>query len=112
MITNKVSEYIEENKLCSDNLFDDWSEFLDLLYEEGGCVESILWFEHVLITEQEKSLGGGGYIDKNDVEYMYAETYICNNDLKKRTLDEVNEYIRSVISAYPNHKLIPSFDIS
>ncbi len=112
MITNKVSKYIEEHKLCSDNLFDDWSEFLDLLYEEGGCVESILWFEHVLITEQEKSLGGGGYIDKNDVEYMYAETYICNNDLKNRTLDEVNEYIRSVISAYPNHKLIPSFDIS
>ena len=51
--------------------------------------------------------------DKNiNVEYMYAETYICNNDLNNKTLGEVNEYIRSVISAYPNHKLIPSFDIS
>ena len=111
MITNKVLKYIEENKLCSDYLFDDWSEFLKLLYEQGGCVESILWFEHVLIAEHEKSLGGGGYIDKNNVEYMYAETYICNNDLKNKTLDEVNEYIKSVVYAYPNHKLIPSFDI-
>ena len=87
MITNKVLKYIEEHKLCSDYLFDDWSEFLKLLYEQGGCVESILWFEHVLITEQEKSLGGGGYIDKNNAEYMYAETYICNNDLKNKTLE-------------------------
>ena len=112
MITNKVLKYIEEHKLCSDYLFDDWSEFLELLYEQGGAVKSVLWFEHVLITEQEKSLGGGGYMDKNNMEYMYAETYICNNDLNNKTLGEVNEYIRSVISAYPNHKLIPSFDIS
>ena len=111
MITNTVIQYIEEHKLCFDYLFADWSEFLKLLYDQGGCVESILWFEHVLITEQKNSLGSGGYIDKNNVEYMYAETYLGNNDLKNKTLEEVNEYIESVISAYPNHKLLPSFDI-
>ena len=111
MITNKVLQYIEEHRLCREFLFDDWPGFLELLYEQGGCVESVLWFEHVLITEQKNSLGGGGYVDKTDAKYMYAETYLCNNNLKNKTLDEVKEYIESVISAYPEHKLIPSFDI-
>ena len=111
MITEKVKQYIDKNAVCAENIFHNWKEFLELLFAESGCVESILWFEYVLVTEQEKSLGGGGYIDKNNAKYMYAETYICHNDLKNKTLDKVEEYISSVISAHPNHKLIPSFDI-
>ena len=74
MITEKVKQYIDKNKLCSEYIFSNWNDFLELLYSQGGCVESILWFEYVLVSEQKNSLGSGGYIDKTNSDYMYAET--------------------------------------
>ena len=111
MITDVVKQYIDEHKVCSDILFNNWEEFLKLLFSEGGCVESILWFEYVLISEQKNSLGGGGYVDKDNSDYMYAETFICQNNMEDKSIEEVDEYIKSIISYYPNHKLIPSFYI-
>ena len=111
MITEKVKQYIEENKLCSENIFYDWEAFLELLFAQGCRVESILWFEYVLVSEQRNSLGGGGYIDKTNPDYMYAETCIYKDNMENMLLWDIKEYIQSIIASYPNNKLLPSFDI-
>lgn len=112
MITDKVKQYIEENKLCSENLFHDWESFLKLLFDQGGCVEAVLWFEYVLISEQKNSLGGGGYIDKVNPKYMFAETHIFENGMENRSFAEIKEYIKSTVENYPDNKLVPSFYIA
>ena len=109
MITEEIKRYMEKNKLCSENLFHDWAAFLEFLFAQGGCVEAILWFEYVHVSQQETSLGAGGYRDENNPGYMYAETFIFQEGLEKKTREEVIAYIRSVIAAYPGHTLIPSF---
>ena len=111
MITEEVKQYIEEHKLCSENLFNDCESFLELLFAQGGCVDAVLWFEHVLISEQKNSLGAGGYIDKANPEYMYAETNIYESEMKNKSIADVKEYIKSIIKKYPNNKLVPSFYI-
>ena len=112
MLSKDVLEYIEKNKLCADYIFSDWKEFLELLYSQGSCVESILWFEYVRIDEQRNSLGGGGYQDATNPEFMYAETYIHDDSMENKTLSEITEYIETVIASYPHNRLIPSFFIT
>jgi hypothetical protein len=111
LLTPRLKAYIEDNKLCSEYLFADWEEFLELLYEEGGYAESVLWFEHIKISDQKQSLGSGGYKDKSNPDYMYAETHIFKNEMENLSLHEINNYIESIIASYPNNKLIPSFFI-
>lgn len=111
MIEKTLKQYIEENKLCSENMFYDWEVFLDLVFAQGCRIESILWFEHVLVSEQKNSLGGGGYLDKTNPDYMYAETHIYKGNMENMLLVEIKEYIQSIIASYPNNKLLPSFDI-
>ncbi len=111
-MTPMLKAYIEDNKLCLDYLFADWEEFLEILFTEGGCVESILWFEYIEINEHKQSLGSGGYKDKSNPEYMYAETQIFDEDFEDKSLYEIKGYIKSVIDSYPNNKLMPSFYIS
>lgn len=110
-MSEKLQEFIAKHKLCSEFLFDDWEKFIELLYSEGGRVESILWFEHIKISQQKNSLGSGGYIDKNNPDYMYAETQIFKNEMEKFTLPHIKEYIKSTLSSYPNNSLVPSFFI-
>lgn len=93
-------------------MFCNWDDFLELLYSQGGYVEAILWFEHVLVSEQKNSLGGGGYIDKTNSDYMYAETSIYKDKMGNMLLSDIQEYIQSIIMIYPNNKLLPSFYIS
>ena len=112
MLTQKVKTYISNHQLCPECLFDDWVEFLELLYEEGGCVESILWFEHVRIIDQKDSLGGGGYRDKTNPEYMYAETFLSEDNMASKPLSEVKKQIESTLLSHPNNKLIPAFYIA
>ena len=107
----KVKQYIEENKLCSENIVNDWEAFLELVFAQGCRVESILWFEYVLVSEQKNSLGGGGYIDETNSEYMYSETYIYKDKMENMLLSDVKEYIQSILLSYPNNNLLPSFDI-
>ena len=112
MLTQDVVAYIEKNKLCAEYLFADWKAFLELLYSRGNYVKEILWFEHVRIDEQANSLGGGGYIDASNPEYMDAETYIYEKGMETKSLLEVMECIESVIAAYPRNHLMPSFFIA
>lgn len=111
MITDKVKQYIEDNKLCSENLFRDWESFLELLFDQGGCVEAVLWFEYVLISEQKNSLGGGGYIDKVNPKYMFAETHLYESEMENKSIIEIKEYIKSIVENYPKNNLVPSFYI-
>ena len=46
MINERIQNYIDNHSFCSEYLFKDWEAFLDFLYEEGGRVSSILWWEH------------------------------------------------------------------
>ena len=109
MLSEEVLAYIEKHKVCSDYIFPDWKEFLELLYSQGGCAEAILWFEHVRIDEQIDSLGGGGYKDAANPAYMYAETYIYEGGMANKNLPEIEEYIESVIRSHPYNHLMPSF---
>ena len=107
-----LKEYIELNKLCSEYLFADWLGFLTVLYENNGRVEAILWFEHILICRQKESLGAGGYLDKQNPEYMYAETQIYENGFEKKSFEEVKDYILATLKKYPGNNLVPAFYIT
>ena len=112
MLSKDILDYIEKHKLCADYLFVNWKEFLELLYAQGSYVEGILWFEHVRIDEQVNSLGGGGYKDASNPEYMYAETHIYKTGLENKSQLEIEEYIEFVIASYPHNNLMPSFFIA
>ena len=105
----RLEKYIEQNKVCSDLIFRDWNEFLDLLFDNGGTVNEILWFEYVLKEKQQDSLGSGGYIDKANPEYMWAETMIYDKALGTKSLAEIKEHIASTIKLYKPHILVPCF---
>ena len=99
-MTKILEEYIENKKVCSEYLFQDWREFLEVLYSQGGHIESILWFEHIKISEQKKSLGTGGYIDNFNQDYMYAETNFFEHGFDNKSLCEINDHIKLFIAKY------------
>ena len=118
MINEKVRTYINEHSFCSECLFKDWESFLELLYAEGGAVSAICWWDHCKKSEQQRSVGSGGYSDPDDPKYLYAETHICIGDLEAKTLDEIKEYIAREREAgfqfghrYFSHDLVPSFEL-
>ena len=108
-MTQTLEKYIEQNKVCSDLIFRNWNEFLDLLFTCGGSVNEILWFEYVLQEKQKDSLGGGGYRDKANPEYMWAETMIYDKNLGTKSLSEIKDHINSTIKLYYPHILVPCF---
>lgn len=119
MLSNIVKEYIAEHSFCSEYLFKDWESFLDILYAEGGSVSSILWWDHCKISEQNTSVGMGGYTDPENNDYMYAETQSWKDGLEEMSLDEIKDYINREMekglrygSKYVNHELVPSFYLS
>ena len=109
LVDIRLKEYILQNQTCSEMLFRDWDRFLEVLFECGGCVKEILWFEYVLVSEQSASLGAGGYRDASNPEYMWAETMMIEKGLEQRSLTEIRQYIRNTIKDYKPHQLVPCF---
>ncbi|MBR4960663.1 MAG: hypothetical protein IKY52_07190 [Clostridia bacterium] len=93
-----LDKYIEQSKVCSDLIFRNWNEFLDVLFTCGGSVNAILWFEYVLIEDRKNSLGGGGYRDTANPEYMWTETMICDKNLCCKSLLEIKEHIKLTLN--------------
>ena len=108
-MTKTLEEYIEQNKVCSAFIFRDWNAFLDILFEGGGSVKEILWFEYVLIDRQMESLGGGGYRDSANPDYVWAETMIYDKGLEQKSLSEIKEHIDRTIKSHIPHRLVPCF---
>lgn len=107
---NKVLEnYIEQNKVCTELLFRDWVNFLNMLFENNGRIESILWFDYCKISEQDSSLGNGGYRDTKNPEYMWAETLIYENGFENYSLEKIVDYISKIRNKYSEHNLYPLF---
>lgn len=107
----KTAEYIKQNRVCGENIFRNWREFLNVLYENGDRADIIVWFDYCKVTEQHKSLGGGGYRDTQNPEYMWAETQIFENGFGDKSLEEILEYIESVRNEHREYDLYPSFYI-
>ena len=116
MISKKLQAYIEYHSFCSVYLFKDWEAFLDILYEEGGRVSSILWWDHCIKNLQHASIGSGGYTDPDDQEWMYAETWLHEDGFEERSLEDIKAYIREMRAdglilgdKYITFDLVPSF---
>ncbi|MBQ6197276.1 MAG: hypothetical protein IJK47_07625 [Lachnospiraceae bacterium] len=116
MISKKVQAYIEDHSFCSEYLFKDWEAFLDILYEEGGRVSSILWWDHCRKNLQHASIGSGGYTDPDDQEWMYAETWLHEDGFEERSLADIKAYIQErrqhcaiLGDKYITFDLVPSF---
>lgn len=108
-MNTEIAEYIRQNRTCGENIFLDWKEFLNVLYKNGGRVDMIVWFDYCKLSEQEKSLGSGGYRDTRNPGFMWAETQIYEVGLANRSIEEISEYIERVRNEYPEHELYPSF---
>ena len=116
MITEKVKQYIDRNSFCAEYLFRDWDAFLDLLYEEGCHVSAVQWWDHCNRHYNNVSVGSGGYIDPDDPEYMYAETYLYEDGMETLTLEELKAHISEIREhglilgdKYFSNDLVPSF---
>ena len=101
----KLKDYIINNQTSPEMIFRNYKEFLDILFDCGGAVSEILWFEYVLQEKQKDSLGGGGWIDKENPEYMWAETMIFDKGLENRSHAEIVEYIEKVTKRTNSYKL-------
>ena len=115
-VSPKIEAYIAEHSFCSEYLFRDWESFLDVLYSEGGRVAAILWWDHCKKSMQNTSVGGGGYRDPENSEYLYAETQYYEDGLETKTLGEIKKLIRERRAAgfilgdkYFSYDLVPSF---
>ena len=116
MITQNLQNYIDDYAFCSEYLFKDWESFLDILYSEGGHISSILWWDYCAKSQQNESVGSGGYSDPENNDYMYAETQLFEDGLETKTLDEIKAYINQMRKTgiqygdqYKSHNLVPSF---
>lgn len=105
----RIANFIDQNSVCSELLFPNWHEFLTLLFSCNGHISSIVWFEYVEIIKQKDSLGGGGYKDLKNPDYMWAETAIFDDNLKKKSLSELVEHIQFTINKHHPHHLVPCF---
>ncbi|MBQ8359314.1 MAG: hypothetical protein IJX37_05315 [Oscillospiraceae bacterium] len=105
----QLEAFIANNQVATDLIFRDWDAFLETLFDCGGCVEEILWFEYILADKQTESLGYGGYFDKENPQYMWAETDLYNKGLSAKSLSQIREHIKSTIDAYSPHNLVPCF---
>lgn len=106
---NVINEYVEQNKLCNEYIFEDYNEFLEILFSNNGVVSMIVWFDYCKIEKQSESLGAGGYIDKRDNAYMWAETQIYESGFENKSLLEIREYIEEIIGKYQAYRLYPAF---
>lgn len=84
---------------------------MKVLYSNHGRVEAVLWYDYCKISEQKKSLGSGGYKDKDNFGYMWAETQIYDDGMEDRSLSEILDYVDSIKEHYPKYELYPSFFI-
>lgn len=105
----RMTDFIAQNSVCSELLFPNWREFLTLLFHCDGHVSSIVWFEYVEISKQKDSLGGGGYKDVKNPDYMWAETALFDDNLEGASFSELVEHIQSTINKYHPHRLVPCF---
>lgn len=105
----RLKDYMARNRVCSDRLFPDWEAFLSLLFECGERVEGIVWFEYVPVAEQKHSLGGGGWPDKANPGWMWAETPMREWNLAKKSYVELMSLIRRTTEEHTSHMLVPSF---
>ncbi len=108
-MNTRLKEYINQRQVCPDLIFRDWEAFVEILFECGGCVDEILWFEYVRIAEQQNSLGGGGYLDHANPTHMWAETMIADGNLREKSLSEIKNHIQRTIEAHQPHELVPCF---
>lgn len=108
MINQEVANYIDENKLCSEYIFEDCNKFIDFLYTHGGRISAILWWDYCKITEG-SSIGSGGYKDTRNLEFMFAETQIYEDELEGKSAIEIKKYISDTQKIYSTSHLIPSF---
>ena len=113
MINHRVQKYIEDHSFCSEYLFKDWEAFLDFIYEEGGRVSSILWWEHCKKNFQH---GYGGYSDPDDRELNHSETWFHEDGFEEKSLADIKAYIHETREhglilgdKYITHDLVPSF---
>ena len=109
MMCRDVEEYIEKNAFCSELIFKNWGEFLNIIYTNGKNISAILWWDYCLIEKQKESLGAGGYKDPKNPEYMFAETQFYDDGFETKSLAEVLEYIKLMREKYPENNLVPSF---
>lgn len=110
-MSDMIEKYIAKHSSVSDRIciFKDSTAFLEMLFENGAAVEMIVWYDRCLISEQKDSLGSGGYTDKTDKSYMFAETAIFETGLKDKTMGEILTYIEKVREKYKDHDLYPEF---
>ena len=113
MINERIQKYVNDYSFCSEYLFKDWEAFLDFIYEEGGRVSSILWWEHCKKIFQH---GYGGYSDPDDGEWMYSETWFHEDGFEEKSLADIKAYIHETREhglilgdKYITHDLVPSF---
>ena len=116
MINKRIQNYIDNHAFCSEYLFKDWEDFLDLIYAEGYRISSILWWDHCLKSQHHESVGSAGYNDPENSDFIYAETQLYKDGLETNTLDKIKEYINQERkigcrygSKYRSHDLVPSF---
>ena len=109
-MTRELEEYIWKYQLCkTENLFEDWEAFVDFLFAQGASVESVLWFEHIPVSEQKGYLRPDKYPDPADPQYLYQETPEFQDELEEKTREEIKAYIRSVREKSPDRELVPCF---
>ena len=105
----KIEEYTKVHSACAGHvlLFRNWEEFLLLLYANNECVAMIVWYEYCKRNEQR--IGMGGYVDRHNRNYMFAETHIFKTDLEKKNMDELLAYISETRERYSEYDLYPEF---
>ncbi|MBQ8568219.1 MAG: hypothetical protein IJ446_03280 [Oscillospiraceae bacterium] len=111
MNNEQVSRYIQKHKAVDSDalIFQDWENFLNTLYLNNGHISMIIWYEYCRINEQK--IGMGGYADKENREYMWAETQLFETDMQERTLNEILEYISEMRDKYSCYDLYPEFHL-
>ncbi len=105
-------KYIDEHKIKGHDVLifrDGEDEFLKLLYDCGGRVSMIVWYEYCRINEQR--MGMGGYSDTDNDGFMWAETQLFMNVPKNSPPEKVRAYIAQIRRRYPEIMLYPEFYI-
>ena len=114
-----ISDYLKDHLIIkigvdqlSDIIVDDITLFLKTIKKTQYYISNIQWWEHLLISDREKSIGGGGPVDAKNEEFYFSEMYYMGDSFWPNTSEEeLLTYIEKCKRSYLDKNIYPSFSL-
>ena len=89
----ELEQYIENNRIVKINddiqfdiIISDINEFINLVKHYGYYIDRVSFWERISISMMDRSIGGGGILDPDDREKLWADVYYIDELFSPETV--------------------------